>query len=145
MQTLELALTSEEIRSKLKDLHKEYRAKRLELEKMLNDNKDGFTFYYHSKPEHDPLRKGKRMTVCGIVSNGNLSIGVAKLNNKDIFVKAEGREEAHKKATETPIMSIEVKPGKTRAQFMKIVNELLKDIRSEKELTLFAPKIIIKS
>ena len=120
---------------------KTYTEKRNELIKALGDDD---VFFFHSRPEHDPLKKGKRMTICGIVSNGKLIIGVAKLNYKDTFKRDVGREEALKKAKETPTMEVDLQLGKVKKQFRKIVQKLLKELRSPDELKNFSDKTLRK-
>lgn len=99
-------------------------------------------FYYcHTRPETDPCKRNKRMTICCIVDRGKMSFGICKTHQNDVklFRKDKGRMIAEGRAEHKPILVIEL--PKTKKEFHDTLKKAWEDIttkylRSEKEIQL---------
>lgn len=83
--------------------------------------------FYHSKPEADPFKQGKRTTIAAILVGDTLSFGAACTHKEDFkkFVKKTGRGIAIERAENNPIKSVKVPDGiNPKNLFVKLAKEL---------------------
>lgn len=109
-----------------------------------------FVYYYHSKSEIDPKRRGKRMTVCCIGRSGRMLFGLAiqndsvkkeiqvktgpkndpKITHKEVrimdtFKKEFGRNVSHARAEKCPVEVLEMPTEGRKALFVETAKELV--------------------
>lgn len=90
-------------------------------------NQTKHVYFYHSKHDSDPLNRGKRVTVCGVLIDNELRFGVARSHTADskVWSRKFGRMLSEGRADKRPSLVVEKPIDKVKIFFIEKAKELV--------------------